>query len=488
MGFLDSFRRPKPSTTGKPKAESGRGQVDGYLVPDELNPQLSWPLAAKVYDEMWRTDPDVRRSLTMLINPIAGATWEVEPFGGERADEKARSQADAVSWALFDHMRPRWKTHVATVIRTAGRYGFAPFEQVWEAADYEGKTLLAPKTLAYRLPSSIYRWEQEGEDLTAIWQASVTKADVRLDATDLVYYRFGAEGDNWLGESLLRAAYKPWKIKDTLELVDSIAHERFAIGVPIVYPPMAPDAGDLNRAQEAVSNIRANEQGYIVAPGPKAGAGAPEGAGWLFEILTPSGGSESARLSESLKYHSDKIAAVMVEEFMRLGQAGVGARATAEIQDDPFMAYVMALADLVIADAVNATIVPRFVALNFPDADGLPRLRPSLFDATPLDQLAQFIAQITTAGALHPDDDLEDFLRLRADLPPADPQARQERSELDKRNQEAGAQAAENLASGNQPAAPGSNEPSQEVQAEREDRAFLLALAESIADREPPRP
>jgi hypothetical protein len=49
----------------------------------------------------------------------------------------------------------------------------------------------------------------------------------------LVYYRVGAEGDNWEGVSLLRPVYKPWYIKDQLERLDAVGREeREALGLP----------------------------------------------------------------------------------------------------------------------------------------------------------------------------------------------------------------------------------------------------------------
>src|SRR5581483_11092266 len=113
------------------------------------------------------------------------------------------------------------------------RSGFCPFEQVWEAADYEGRTLLAPATLGLRLPRTILRFNQDGEELEGLTQQTIERGTVELPASDLVYYRFGAEGDNWEGISLLRAAYKPWLIKEKLEKIDAIKQERQATGVPV---------------------------------------------------------------------------------------------------------------------------------------------------------------------------------------------------------------------------------------------------------------
>src|ERR1043166_9034361 len=257
--WLDRFAR-KPSMA--PAGESGRGnelrtglRSQGYITPDEFNARLQGLAGIRMFDEMWRSDSDVRRALTMVISPISGATWSVEPFGGDEADDKARKQAALVEWALMEHMQPKWRGHVHTLMRVAGRSGFAPFEQVWEAAPYQGRQVLAPKTLALRLPRTIYWWQTVDGRLVSITQSSVTRGEVVMAAEDLVYYRVGAEGDNWEGESLLRPAYKSWKFKDQLELIEAIGLERFAVGIPTVLPPRGAQGGGPN-LQEAIKHHR----------------------------------------------------------------------------------------------------------------------------------------------------------------------------------------------------------------------------------------
>ena len=427
MGLLDRFRGKPPMTA---VGDSGRGNTPARsggtsflnLQPDEFNAALTLHQGYAIFDQMWRGDAEVRKTLLMLLNPMIGATWTIEPYGGENADDKARKHAEFVEWALFKNMAPRFPAHVSELMRVGGRYGFAPFEQVWGSGTWEGKSVLTLQTLGLRLPKSVWEWITNPDGtLAAIVQNTPLRGSVTLPVENLVYYRFGAEGDNWEGESLLRAAYKPWKMKDTLEWIEAVALERFRVGLPVVYPPQGASEVDLDAIEEAVQNIRANTQGYLIMPGPHATG--PADGGWSFEIMTPGSGEGSA-LQDAIKSHKDAISANMVQEFMRLGQANVGARATAEVQADPFLAYCEAITSLVIEDTVNTTLIPRLVSLNFDDADGLPELHAALIDSTSLSDLATFVSGLITAGAIHPDNDLEDFLRARGDLPPADPEAR----------------------------------------------------------------
>jgi hypothetical protein len=146
--------------------------------------------------------------------------------------------AEAFEWALFEFMRPTFTAHLAEALPLFVRSGFGPFEQTWARGTFGDKDLLVPKKLGLRLPRSVYRWMQDDDgDLTAIEQLVLGKGMVTLPAQDLVYYRVGAEGDNWEGTSMLRPAYKHWYIKDQVERFDALAQQREAMGIPVVYPP-----------------------------------------------------------------------------------------------------------------------------------------------------------------------------------------------------------------------------------------------------------
>lgn len=440
MSLLDRFRQQPPPVPAKPDApawrprgQSGRGHYHGFLALEELTLDLQGIRGLAVFDRMWRTDPDVRRAGAMVINPILGGTWSVEPHGGDDAGDRDRKAAKGVEWALFEHMRPRLAGHLAQFLPVLVRSGFAPGEQVWESAGWDGQQMLVPRTIGLRLPRTIHRWLQDDfGELTGIEQLLPTGAPgvITIPGDDLLYYRLGAEGDNWEGTSLLRPAYKPWYIKEKIEQLDAIAQEREATGIPVVFPPASGSDDDtLDDLEQKLADLKGGEAVYLMMPGPSAEDVGE--AGWRFDVKGLGGGGGSGGGSRdaqpSLEYHSKKIAAAFIAEFMMLGQQQVGARATADVQQDPFLAGVEAIAT-VIEDALNDTLVPRITALNF-DVDEPPRLRMSLVDSTSLEELERYVQGLIQAQALTPDHPLEDFLRDKADLPPADPAERERREQ-----------------------------------------------------------
>ncbi len=431
MSLLDRLRaQRKPAPDKPPTGESGRGQAafrSGVVTPDDHNYALTGRAGVIELDRMARSDPDAKKALLMIVNAIAGATLTIEPAGGDDATDEDRDVAAFVAYALHEAMRPRLQSHVYTALTVALRNGRAPFEKTWTWDRWDGRDVLVLAELGLRRPSSIVYWHQDDHGrLTSIEQMAGGRIN-RITADSLVLYRAGAEGDNWEGESVLRAAHKPFSYVEKLELIDAMGHERFAMGVPVCYPDNNATDPQLDEMEAALANIRAGEAGYIIAPGPHQ-EWTKDGSGWLIEILSSPGAGQS-KVVESINMHRSRIAASVVEEFMKLGQDGVGARATADVQQDPFLAYCEALCGLLIEDPINEQVIPELVAYNFEGVEQCPTLRASLIDSTSLAELAAFVQGLSTAGALHPDNVLEDYLRERADLPAADPEAREQREE-----------------------------------------------------------
>jgi hypothetical protein len=415
--------------TGRPVGGSGRFHADGFLEIEELNADLQGLTGCRTYDRMWRTDPDVRRAWGMWANPIIAGTWTVDPYGGDDATDEDRADADLVEWALCEHLRGGLRGHLSEALPML-RQGHAAFEQIWHTTSYDGQMLLVPMYLGARLSRSIHRWFQDDyEQLSGIEQMTLKAGMVRLDASDLVYYRVGAEGDNWEGTSPLRAIYKPWYFKDVIERLDAIAQERHAVGLPIVYPPENAGDGDLDSVQEALEAISSGDRPWLLMPGPHAQDVQDGQPGWRFEMQGQGGPTQGGRDAQpSLSYHTDKIAAGLIAEFMRLGQSGTGARATADVQQDPFYIAVEGFTSTIIEPPLRA-LAERIIRVNRGERGGYPNVRMSLVDSTSLTELKDYVSGLVMQGAMQPDEPLEDYLRDRADLPPADPAERQRRKQ-----------------------------------------------------------
>jgi hypothetical protein len=433
--------QPEPGTIrptmAPPYGASGRANFYGLPQPDELNTLLLGQTGLRTFDTMYRTDADIRRLVLMAWSPIQAATWSLDPFGEDDATDADRQVADCIWWMLTHFMSPTLMEHISTVGPILLRSGFAPFEQIWKPCSHEGKTLLAPKKLDVRLPRTVWRWwqDQYGE-LTHLGQILPNRPDVVIPMSEVVYYRLAPEGDNWVGTSLLRHAYKAWYIKDKLERIDMVGQERKAVGVPLCYPPRNASDEQRRQMESLLASVHLNDVGYMMAPGPKAGlSDTQEGEGWFMDVIRFDSSSGDS-IKESLRYHKEAIASSFLGDFMALGHHQVGARATAEVQEDPFLTAVEGMATYAVLPPLQR-LIDRICELNFPTVEGSPRIRMQITDTASLSEIATYVQQLVMSEALQPDPELEDWLRERADLPPANADVREEKEEARKAGMEA---------------------------------------------------
>ena len=317
-----------------------------------------------------------------------------------------------------------------------------------------------------RLPRTIQRWIPVTGDtskLKAIEQFlgdGEEPATVEIPAERLLVFTLEKEGNDWRGLSLLRQAYKPYRYKAGLENIESIAYERSA-GLPLVYPPDDATDDQLRDVEAAIGALRQGENLWIRMPGPKAGT-TQDGQGWLLEdfVLRADGDSTSS-IGGAIARYDAEVARIALAEFMRLGHENVGARATGEVQQDPYYQAVEALTGYV-EDVITEGIVRPLVAWNY-ETERFPKMKASKAAAQNVAQTIEALSKASSMG-LKLDPALEAWIRELLDAPERPP-------ELD----EAEAELAENPPSQNggppPPAKPGEKVKGKEKPAEAEGAA-----------------
>ena len=445
-------REVQPPADQRPKGQSGRVNFGGFIQFDETNAKLVGSFGLKLFDEMYREDPDIRRNTAALWTPIQAANWTVEPHGGDEAKDVDRAAAQLCQWAVFENMSPNYHAHLTTLGPILIRSGFSPFEQIWMKARFEGKDVVVPRKLDLRLPRTIWRWFQDDNgDLVSVEQFLPNASNVNIPASELTYYRLQPEGDNWTGTSLLRQAYKPWFYKTHFERIDAIGQERKAVGVPIVYPPESAPPETREEMEKILANLHVNEVGYIMAPGPKAGtSGVDSSEGWTIEVITFDS-SSGETIQSSISMQKQAIASAFLADFLELGHHQVGARATAQVQEDPFLTAVTALAGEI--KGPGDRLLERIAALNFPNLEGFPKFKFAISDAASLSEISTYAAALIAAGAMQVDPELEDYFRERADFPAANPEVRAAAERKQKLAEEAAERALLNPPASNAPPA-----------------------------------
>lgn len=386
----------------------------------ETNPELMWPRSIDVFDKMRREDAQVVSVLRAVTLPIRSAKWLIDPAGA--SDEVVRHVAsdlglqikgrDPVA-ALRTRGRFSWGEHLRLALLELP-FGHSYFEQVYRL---EGNRAHLAK-LAWRPPRTIAEIEVARDGgLVAIVQHGITgKSDVRIPVDRLVAYVNDREGGNWVGQSLLRSAYKNWLLKDRMMRAQALTVERNGLGIPMhTAPPTHEDVTEL-------ADIEAREKEQIAAGlkiakdlrvGDSAGVSLPHGA--ALELLSIKG--KLPDTDGPIRYHDEQIARSLLAHFLNLGTE-TGSWALGSTFANFFTDSLNAVADHV-ADVTQQHVVEDLVDVNWGPTEPAPRIVCEAIGSEH-PATAEAIKMLVDAKAITPDETLEQFVRASYGLPMKD--------------------------------------------------------------------
>lgn len=304
------------------------------------------------------------------------------------------------------------------------------------------------RKFAHRLPKTIWRWNTDayGDLLSVVQLAPKTQPGAKvptgqrgpdgalpmdvpeaalgapqdwrmlpIPAQYLLVFTHDKWGDEFSGISLLRAAYKPWWLKQMIERTMGLSYERYGVGVPVAYIPSdrEQDTKLIDEIETMLTNLRAGDQNFLIFPGSKATHTRP---GYDFEIISP--GSTFPSFVEALEYLRGEIAGAMLARFKELGMSQTGARATASIQSEVWYNLLHAIARY-IEDQFQLAI-KRLIDMNYSGVTRYPRLQASGIEARDLLAFSQSVALLVNSEVLLPDTPLRAWVREFVDAPAED--------------------------------------------------------------------
>jgi len=416
---------PKNKRTKNATRELGY-QVDmgvtswgGFIMDEhEANPALMWPLSIDVYDRMHREDSQVGSVLRAVMLPIRSARWVLDPTGcdteivdhvaddfgipvkGRSDEEQDRTGKDRFSWD--DHLR------LALLMLV---YGHSIFEQVYSIDEFTELAHL--RKLAWRPPRTIEEFEVARDGgLVSIKQYDVKKP---IPVSHLVAYVNERQGGNWVGQSLLRTAYKNGLLKDRMLRAQALAVERNGLGVPKYVSPPVPDG--VKAADRKAWVKEQIEHGLEIAKGFRAGetAGVSLPHGAEFSLVAVTG--KLPETDKPIRYHDEQIARAVLAHFLNLGTE-TGSWALGSTFADFFTNSLNAVARQ-IADVTNRHVIEDLVERNWGQGVRAPRLVCEPIGAQHA-ATAESIRALVECGVITPDDALEDHTRDLHGLPVRD--------------------------------------------------------------------
>lgn len=392
----------------------------GPYVYEEFLPELRWPYAGKVYQEMSDNDPVIGAVLYLAEMLIRGTTWRVEPAGQTPADKEAAEFLES----CMNDMEMSWANVISEILSMLV-YGFSFHEIVYKIRrgpdernpKYKSKFSdgrIGWRRLPIRAQTSLHEWtfNDDGDVVAFVQMAEPDFKIVSIPMSKGMLFRTRVSKDNPEGKSLLRNAYRPWFFKKHFEEIEGIGIERDLAGFPVL---TAPDDLDLwndtdenmvtlrTRAEELVASVRRDSEEGLILP-----------AGWDLKLLS-SGSSRQINIGETIDRYDNRIAITMLSDIILIGNNKAGSFALADTKQSMLAAALQSQL-YNISDVFNEKAVPDlFKYNNFPNITSYPKIVPGQIQTPSLKEVALILRAmgLNIAG----DIDMQNYLRSILGMP-----------------------------------------------------------------------
>ena len=183
-----------------------------------------------------------------------------------------------------------------------------------------------------------------------VWNDSTYK-QVVIPVDKLLVFTMEREGSDYRGQSILRAAYKHWYMKNELYKIDAIAAERHGVGLAVFKVPPLITADEEKRVEDIGTRLHAHEKSYIAIP-----------QSYEFDLKGVVGSLHPT--VRSIEHHDLQIVRSILAQFINLGAGDVGSYALSQDQSGFFLMALRSVASN-ICDTVNHYAIPQLVDFNW---------------------------------------------------------------------------------------------------------------------------
>jgi hypothetical protein len=396
-------------------------RVIGGIPYEECQRELSFPQSIATFKKMSK-DGTIAPALNIFEMMMARVDWYIEiPKGYE---QELALKAKYLQQVMED-MDHSWGTFVRQAT-SFNRFGFAPFEKVFRkrlkanGSKYDDG-LFGLKKLSLISQDTVvgFEWENEGRDLSAVWQAvnkpqgvnqstyfgqdTVYGDKVKIPRKKFILFRNQVLKDDPLGQSSLVGAYESWKYKKSLEQVEASGISQDINGFKVLYIPpqyMSEDATPENKEvyehyKHIMRNIHVGKQSGLILPQIVDDSGNEY---FKFEVTNVSG-TKSYDTDKIIRRYQNEILTALTADFLILGQGGGGSYALSEnkitISETAIEAKL-----LEIQDQLNHDLVKQLFALNGWDTSVTPRFKFGKVEKQDLDVLSKYLQRLGAIGML----------------------------------------------------------------------------------------
>jgi len=372
-------------------------------IHEEFLSQLRDKSGIKTYREMSDNDPIVGACLFAIKQILRESRWSVQSTEGSTEEDKVFLES------CMSSMSHSWNDMILEVLSML-IYGWSFFEVVYKRRN-DGHVIW--KKISLRSQTSYDHWEPgSGNSWQGFWQRPAPDFKLTyIPFTKGLLFRTELAGDNPMGRSILRNAYRSYYFKKHLEEIEGIGVERDLAGIPVIKPPESFDMdvedektiNAITAAKKLIANIRRDEQDGVFLP-----------AGWDLSLLS-SPGQRQFDTTSIINRYSKSIAVSVLAEFVMLGMERTGSYALSIDQTDMFHKCLEGWADS-IASIFNRFAVPKLFTYNGVVARPLPQIVHTRVQGAKLRDLAYYVGQLVGVEALEVTEDLKEYLKNFARL------------------------------------------------------------------------
>ena len=402
---------------------TGTTNFQGIIDTEEYVTKLTGSQLYKTIDQMRWSDASVQAALLLCELPIRSAEWDVEAASESTQDVEI---AEFIKDNMMEGLTLSWEDTLRQIL-LMHPYGCMPFEVIYKITE---DNKIGWRKWAPRLPKTITKWNVgksgELESITQRFYRQGNLTEVIIPEQKLMIFVHRREGDNYLGTSMLRQAYKHWFFRDKYYKIDAVAQERLGIGIPVITLPDGFTDDDYADAKTMAKNLRGHEKAYVLKK-----------LGWDVEMLDLKAGTIKDP-SKMLEHHTREILKSVLAQFADLGSKSTGSYALSEDQSTLFLQSLDASAKA-IEEVINDEI-KRLVDYNW-NVEEYPKLTHADIGTRDFKALADAIQTLSFASVLTPDEGLENYMRKVMKLPerPDDvkpvAETKQEQTDINMENQ-----------------------------------------------------
>lgn len=398
---------------------TGLRRYGGYVY-EEFLPNLRWPRAGNIYQEMADNDPVVGAILYLAEMLIRNAEWTTEAV----SDKSEDAEAAEFLYSCMHDMDMSWADTISEILSML-TYGFSFHEVVYKIrrGPHERNSKFRSKysdgkigwrRMPIRSQDTLHEWmfDDEGDIKAFVQHDPNTSKIVVIPLSKGLLFRTRVLRDNPEGKSLLRNAYRPWYFKKHIEEIEGIGIERDLAGFPVLN---APEGLDLwsdedprlvklrQNAEELIRNVRRDSEEGVLLP-----------HGWDFKLLS-SGSARQFDTNAIINRYDYRIAITMLSDLVLLGGEKTGSFAMAETKQS-LLATALNAQLLNIADIFNKYAVPKLMHYNgFDNLTDYPKIVPGNIESPSLKEIALLLRSMGLD--ISSDMELMNYLRKISSLP-----------------------------------------------------------------------